>query len=393
MNRLTIPTLFLALLSAVAIGCGSGGAEPTTGGGGDGAAAEEGDISIGVIGPLSGLYAAVGEAQKAGIELAVEELEGGAIDGRKVVLHFEDDEVDPQAGVNALLSLTSDEGIVALFGSTVTAVSQAMSPQLEKMQPQIPQVGVLGTGTVLQDWMFAVLSDDDGQIAKLTEYVEAEGLGDKLGIIADNTDLGKNGTVVAENALADIGVTPIATESIAQNAPDPGPQVASLVRAGAETILMIVSQEDAARIAKAVRQQDSEAQLLCINTCSNFPQYAELAGKAAEGTVSVRLGVTVHPTPEVQEWADRYAEKTGDDTFPPPEYAFESYDAARMLFETYGEVGTEPGAVIDALSQVTDFQGLSGTISYAAGTHNGLSAPENYALVVIKDGKATPLEG
>ena len=61
-----------------------------------GAFAQGAPIKIGVVTPLSGTYAPIGQQVKMGIELATKEVnDAGGIMGRKIELMFEDEEANP----------------------------------------------------------------------------------------------------------------------------------------------------------------------------------------------------------------------------------------------------------------------------------------------------------
>lgn len=392
-------TALLALALVVAVGCGSD--EKDDGGSGGGGEEQTGPINIGAVGPLSGLYSIVGESQEAGIRLAMEDI-GDRIGDREIVLHSEDDRVEVQAGVNAFTSLVSNESIVAVFGSTVTSITEAMAQQIGAMEQPIPQVGVLGADSVVypdglgadpRGWMFAVLTSTDAELKKLIEHATTASDDPRIGLIVDNTEYGEGIKRRAEELLDEAGVEPVSVQTVQQNAPDPGPQVSRLVSADANVIIIGTSQEDAARIARARESQGSDAQLLCMTVCANFPDYRRLGGTAVNGTIGVMLGVTANPTPEVRAFAERYQRLTGNDAFPPPDYAMESYDAARILFQVYEEVGTEPADVIAAMERITDFEGITGTLSFSATQRNALSNPDDYALVEINVDAIRPLAG
>src|ERR1039458_3973277 len=77
-------TIIAALLSATAIS-GAYAADP---------------IKIGVVTPLSGTYAGIGQQVKWGLELATKEVNAaGGIMGRQVELTFEDEEANPSVAV------------------------------------------------------------------------------------------------------------------------------------------------------------------------------------------------------------------------------------------------------------------------------------------------------
>ena len=57
-------------------------------------------IKIGVVTPLSGTYAGIGQQVRWGLELATKEVNAaGGIDGRQIELIFEDEEANPSVAV------------------------------------------------------------------------------------------------------------------------------------------------------------------------------------------------------------------------------------------------------------------------------------------------------
>lgn len=64
------------------------------------AAAQTDPIKIGVVTPLSGTYAGIGQQVKWGLDLATKEINAaGGIAGRKVELIYEDEEANPAVAV------------------------------------------------------------------------------------------------------------------------------------------------------------------------------------------------------------------------------------------------------------------------------------------------------
>lgn len=76
------------------------------------ALAQEGPIKIGVLTPLSGTYAGIGQQVRWGVELAAAEINAaGGIDGRQVVLVFEDEEANPAVAVQKAEKLFSVDNV------------------------------------------------------------------------------------------------------------------------------------------------------------------------------------------------------------------------------------------------------------------------------------------
>lgn len=94
--------------------------------------AEEKEIKLGAILPLSGNTAWLGEQHKWGIDLAVEEINSkGSISGRKLVIIYEDDQNDAKTAVNAYQKLVTTVN-PALIITAMSSSSMAVYPLAEK---------------------------------------------------------------------------------------------------------------------------------------------------------------------------------------------------------------------------------------------------------------------
>jgi branched-chain amino acid transport system substrate-binding protein len=85
-------------------------------------------IKIGVTEPVTGVYAALGENEIHGIEMAVEAWNAkGGVMGRKLEIVKEDTQADPGVGAQKARKLVNQDGCVALIGTVSSAVSQSIS--------------------------------------------------------------------------------------------------------------------------------------------------------------------------------------------------------------------------------------------------------------------------
>ena len=87
------------------------------------ASAEE-TIKIGVIGPMSGGAAVYGKAVANGAQIAVNEI--NALGGMQIILDTQDDEHDPEKGLNAYATVL-DNGAQMILGTVTTAPCLAVS--------------------------------------------------------------------------------------------------------------------------------------------------------------------------------------------------------------------------------------------------------------------------
>ena len=126
----------LAALALMIVGCGGGGSGSQGGGGGE-------PIKIGVVLPYSGVYAQLGEDITDGMNLYFE-AQNNEIAGRPLELIREDEEADPQVGVQAARTLIEREDVDILTGAVSSAVAYGIIDLTER--EQLPFVIANATG-------------------------------------------------------------------------------------------------------------------------------------------------------------------------------------------------------------------------------------------------------
>lgn len=157
MTKKLIPTLIAAAAFSVA------------------AQAQTGPIRIGVVTPLSGTYAGIGQQVKWGLDLAAKEINaGGGVMGRPIELVYEDEEANPavavqkaeklfQVGKVDFLTGTVNSGSTLAVGQVAernnrliaTTVSFADSITADKCSPNVFRVNARAgmQSAALADWM------------------------------------------------------------------------------------------------------------------------------------------------------------------------------------------------------------------------------------------------
>ena len=90
------------------------------------ASAEAGTVKIGVSGPLTGGASAYGLAVKAGMEVAVEEI--NAKGGLQIEFNAQDDEADGEKAVSAY-NVLKDWGMQVMAGQVTTGSALAVAPE------------------------------------------------------------------------------------------------------------------------------------------------------------------------------------------------------------------------------------------------------------------------
>lgn len=90
-------------------------------------------ITIGAVLPLSGSAAPYGQNAQRGIDLAVSEINAsGGVNGKRVVVLYEDSKTEPKEAVTALQKLFNSNGVRYIIGDINSTGLLAMAPIAEK---------------------------------------------------------------------------------------------------------------------------------------------------------------------------------------------------------------------------------------------------------------------
>ena len=210
----------LAMVAACFAGCGNSSstasttAAATTAAAGETAAAAEGTgtVKIGMSGPLTGGASAYGLAVKAGMEVAVEEI--NAKGGLQIEFNAQDDEADGEKAVSAY-NVLKDWGMQVMAGQVTTGSALAVAPEtvtdnMFNLTPSASAESLALTGPNV----FQMCFTDPNQGASAAELVSTKFTGSKVGIIYDSSDDYSSGLYKGfSDKAAELGVEVVATTS------------------------------------------------------------------------------------------------------------------------------------------------------------------------------------
>lgn len=195
--------LAAAMMAALA-GCGGGNAGSATpdasAGSASGSASAPAPIKLGGIGPLTGGAATYGIATRNGAQIAVDEI--NAKGGLQFELNFQDDEADPEKGVNAYNTL-KDWGMHMVYGCTTTGscvnvAAESYADRYFQLTPSASSTDV----TAGKDNVFQICFTDPGQGVTAAKYVKEQGLARKVAVLYNNGDAYSTGIATAFAAEA-----------------------------------------------------------------------------------------------------------------------------------------------------------------------------------------------
>jgi branched-chain amino acid transport system substrate-binding protein len=325
-------------------------------------------IKIGVVGALTGQFAAVGQSQLTGAEMRAKEI--NAAGGKyKIELVSQDDGSNCDQSVNATIKMITQDNVVAVLGAVNSPCALAMVPTTKRYST--PQF-TFGVGTAItqqgSEWVFRTAVGAPGQAKELAEYA-AKKLGHtKIAVLYSDDEYGASMATGFKAALAAMNMQPAASESYPRADQDFTGQLTKIKASGATALFATGSYTASALIAKQAQQLGLKVQQLG-DTGNATPKYAELGGDAVEGAVLVEPFTPADPDPKVQAFVKRYKEQYNRD---PDGWVVEMYDTVSIIHEAVNKSGKiERRAIRDyaaGLRTGTPYVGMLGTWSF---TENG----------------------
>ena len=161
----------LGLFALAACGASDGS---TADGGSDSVSGGGSDIPIGLVLPLSGSIAALGEDQSAGFNYVIDQINdaGGvkSMGGAKIAVHEVDDTSEPRIAADESRRLVQQENVVAIAGYLTTNQVLAAAPLLDQLK--VPGLSVTGTTTGPGSYMFSNGFTVDGIASSSVNFLE-----------------------------------------------------------------------------------------------------------------------------------------------------------------------------------------------------------------------------
>jgi len=350
--------------------------------------AQAGTVKIGSVLSVTGPAAFLGEDMKAGMELAIEQINAaGGIGGRKIEWFFYDAESQTQKGLNALRRLMTQDNVdIVVGGGNMSGMAMAMLQVTEKAQ--LPFISTEGAMTIVhpvaeRPFTFKSTVDDDQVIARLADYFSKKGI-KKVGLLADSSGFGQSAVEQAKKVAPARGLEMI-YETFNPADTDLTPQLTKLKGAGVQAIVCWTVASPGVVFMKQARAMGIDAQLVQSYGFVD-KRYMDLAGDAAKDVllVSVKFPVgddlpaTDPSRANIAALTAAFEKRFGRR---PNQFAAQTYDAIMLAKMAIEKGGTDKAKVRDALRGIKGYQGVGGTFNFAADRHSGLSKDD---LVLLR---------
>jgi branched-chain amino acid transport system substrate-binding protein len=286
-------------------------------------------------------------------------------------------------GVSQLARMVYDEQPLALLGSMDSATTHLAEQVVAKAQ--LPLVSPIATDKSVTfagvSWMFSCAPGDDAVARVLVEAVQAElkSPADKTVLLATTDHESRMTARELMRQLSRGGRRPDFRFDVAPGAMDIVQQLQATTEAKPAVVVIIASAEDSARLTQAVRKKVGTAAIFGGESMGRR-RFTELAGSAAEG---VRFPLLFVPN-SADTTTAHFIERFTSEHHRPPDYtAALTYDATRLLVEAIRRAGPNRARIREALSQLSPWPGIAGTIHFDG---TGQNTRTDLCLGTIRNG-------
>ncbi len=341
-----------------------------------GCSKEEEKIKIGFNIPLTGDIPKVGEASKNAAEMLKEEInsQGGLeVGGKKIPLEFyyEDNESKAESAVNVALKLIEQDGVVAIIGPNSS--KQAVPAGGTCNDNRTPMVSPWSTNpdtTKDRPWVFRAAFLDPFQGPVAVNFASKQFKAKTAAVLFDiSNDYSKGLAEIFKDVWEKKNGdgTVVAFESHGTKDQDFSAQLTQIINAKPDFIFIPDNYNQVALIVKQAHDLgwtgpfmgsdawgSSELMTLCGKDCVGQYFSTHYAAAGAKGAT--------------KEFIDRYKTKFGET---PDDVAALTWDATRLVLQAIQDAGsystdvkTERKAIRDAISNIKQFAGITGSMKF-----------------------------
>ena len=344
-------------------------------------------VKIADIAELSGAGAAAGTVWADGVHLALDEINAdGGILGMQVEMAEYDSQTDPLQS-RALVQKAIDEGAFALLGTVYS--SSTVVNMLVAQQNGIPQFTGSEAPSITEKgnpYIFRTTFGAQKGMPKIGAYLKDDMGVSKVAVVWANTEYGKGGHDAFSGVADEMGLEIVADVPTEQGQADFSADVLRVKNSGAEVVFVYLTEEESARFLIEAAKQNLEIPRIG-DTVLGSQKVIDLAGAAAEGTLS-HVGLSADaPVPLLTEMSDRFAERFG---YRPDHNAIKGYIGVYAI-----KYGTEIAGEADSQKLADTMHGLCldpaeypGVLMNICWDENGEVSRESF-LVEVRDGAQT----
>lgn len=343
------------------------------------------DIFVGVIVPLSGTLAGLGQTLLNGAELARQAINAAQPEAAQWQFVIEDSGGDLVQAAAAFERLIADDRVVAVLGPALSSEAAPVfsSAQTNGVVAFSPSAAAVGLST-LSDFAFVGALTLDVLVPGGVTLTRARLGYERVAIIVDEEDLfSQSALIFLTTALDELGVDVVATERFSSGETDFSELLNRIQATSPDALFVATLPNAAAELLIQAQQLDMLADMSVIMTAFSTADVA-MVGEAAEGVIAFSTWDIAANTPGNQAFVTSYREAYGSD---PGRFDAHWYAAMNLLATAIDRADSlEAVAIRDALAGLQGIDTVLGAFSFDA--EGG--AVFDPIIQIVRDGVLVP---
>jgi branched-chain amino acid transport system substrate-binding protein len=355
------------------------------------------EVKVGVLIPLSGGLAVIGENLHMAHDFAVKEInEAGGIKslkGAKIKLIYADTRGDSKIGMSEAERLILREGVVAIMGAFQSSVSYTSTEVAEKHQVPYLVPNSLMDAITERGFKYTFRVERKGslwakdQIDFIVDMGKATGKPAKtIGVVYENTDMGQTIAKGIRKYAPEKGLTIALDEGYPQRTADMTPVVLKMKRADPDVIILNSYISDAILLIRTIADQRVNP-IAFLGSSSGYsdPSFIKEVGKLAEYFSDLTEWSTdLTHTPLVQEKNAAYKKWNKDHRDFNGGAAF-CYASTYILYEALEKAASyDPKRIRDAFAAVKITKGPAMLIPWTPIQFDSEGQAEGARMIVVQ---------
>ena len=252
------------------------------------------EIILGSHFAQSGTYGAAFAPVLSGLQAYFEYLneEKGGVCNREIVLKAEDDQYDPAHAVEVTRKLVEQDKIFAMVAGLGTAAHSAVWDYLN--EKGIPDLWVMsgahkwGADPKAHPWTVGILPDYFVEGTIFGKYISENYPGQKVGILYQNDDFGKDDLAGLKNGLDPAKNELVSEQPYESTAVDIRSQVTNIKQAGAEVVVCACTPGYSAQAIEGADRMGWDPQFMIDYVASDPIMFSYASPKVMEGVLTMQ---------------------------------------------------------------------------------------------------------
>lgn len=339
-------------------------------------------IKIGTFGPYTGDAATDGMQARDGAQLAIDQInKNGGVLGSQLSLVAMDDQGKAPEAMSVVQKLLQQEKVTAIVSGSYSTPTKTVAPVVQ--QSKTPMVVAYATNSEITkggNYVFRTIYAGETQGKAMADYAVKDKGYKNLAVLYVNNDYGNGNGAAFTAEIQKLGGNVVVSRNFVDGTKDFNAILTAVKEKNPDAIYIGSYYNEAAQISSEARQLGITAPILGDDGFDS-PKFLELGGQAVEGAVLTTPFFRDEPRKIVQDFIKEYKAKYNKD---PDMLSAQAYDSVLVLVDAMKRANsTDKDAIRKALSEIKDFEGVTGKISFDA--NNEVIKP--VIITQVKDGK------